>query len=48
MNANEIKDFIYKNYYKRIGFSVEKNYCSLNALKKKYIVPREQINKKYT
>ena len=27
MNANEIKDFIYKNYYKRVGFSKEGSYC---------------------
>ena len=40
MNANEIRYFIYENYYKRIGFSKEKSYYSLQRLKKKIIVTR--------
>ena len=35
MNANEIRDFIYESYYKRIEFSKEESYCSLKCLKKK-------------
>ena len=34
MNANEIIDFIYENYYKRTGFSKEESYCSLKHLQK--------------
>ena len=37
MSINEIKDFIFKNYYKRIGFSKENSYYSMNGLKEKYL-----------
>ena len=26
MNVNKIRDFIYENYYKRLGFSKEESY----------------------
>ena len=35
MAVNEIRDFIFENYYKKIGFSLEKNYYLLKRLKKK-------------
>ena len=35
MSLNEIKDFIFENYYKRIGFSMENSYYSMKHLKKK-------------
>ena len=35
MSINEIKDFIFENYYKRIGFSKESSYCSMKRLKRK-------------
>ena len=34
MSINEIKYFIFENYYKRIGFSKESS-CSMKRLKKK-------------
>ena len=34
-NANKIRDFIYENYCKRIVFSIEVSYGSLNARKNK-------------
>ena len=34
MSVNEIRDFIFENYYKRIGFSKESSYCSMKRLKK--------------
>ena len=34
MSVNDIRDFIYENYYKRNGFSKEDSYCSLNSSKK--------------
>ena len=34
-DVNEIKDFIFANYYKRIGFSKENSYYSMKRLKKK-------------
>ena len=35
LSVNEIRDFIRKNYYKRIGFSKENSYYSMKHLKKK-------------
>ena len=46
MSVNEIRDFIFENYYKRIGFSKENSYCSMKHLEKKIDVACEQINRK--
>ena len=35
MSINEIKDFIFENYYKRIGFSKKISYNSVKCLNKK-------------
>ena len=35
MSINAINDFIFENYYKRIGFSKESSYYSMKCLKKK-------------
>ena len=44
--CQEIRDFIYKNYYKRIGFSKENIYYLMKHLKKKRIVVAcKQIDK---
>ena len=32
---NEIREFIFENYYKRIGFSQENSYYSMKHLQKK-------------
>ena len=32
MSINEIKDFVFKNYYERIGFPKEKKYYSMKRL----------------
>ena len=49
MSANEIKDFIFENYYKQIGFSKETSDYSMKHLKKKrFTVTRKQIYKKNT
>ena len=37
ITVNEIRDFIFENYCKRIGFSKEKNYYSMKRLKTKKI-----------
>ena len=34
MSVNEIKEFIFGNYYKRIVFSKENSYYSMKCLKK--------------
>ena len=41
MAINELKDFLYENYYKRVAFNKEKTYCPLNELdliKKRLII----------
>ena len=48
MSVNEIRDFIFENYYKRIGFSKENSYYSMKRLKKIFIVVWKQINRKNT
>ena len=35
MSVNDIKDFIFENYYKRIGFSSENSYHPTKRLKRK-------------
>ena len=35
MSVNEIRDFFFENYYKRIGFSKESSYYSMKCLKRK-------------
>ena len=45
MFVNEIRDCIFENYYKRIGFSKESGYYSMKRLKR-FLVARKQINKK--
>ena len=38
MTVNEIRDFIVKNYYKRIGFSKENSYYSMKHKKKRFSI----------
>ena len=35
MSINDIKDFIFENYYKRIGFSKEGSYYPVKRVNKK-------------
>ena len=35
MSVNEIRDFIFENYYKPTGFSKENSYYSMKRLEKK-------------
>ena len=35
ISVNEIRDFIFENYHKRMGFSKENSYYSMKLLKKK-------------
>ena len=46
MSVKEIRDFIFENYYKRIGFSKEKSCCSLKG--KRFVVSCKQIYRKNT
>ena len=46
MSVNEIRDFIFENYYKRIEFSKENSYYSMKRLKKRFIVACKQIKRK--
>ena len=47
MSINELRDFIFENYYKRIGFVKEKSYNSMKRLKKRFVVANKLIEKKY-
>ena len=46
MSVNELKDFIFEKYYKKIWFVKERSYCSMKCLKKRFIVACNQINRK--
>ena len=47
MSVNEITDFIFENYYKRIRFFKENKFFFNETLeKKRFIVTCEQINRK--
>ena len=35
MTVNKLRDFIFENYYKQIGFVKEKSYYSIKRLKNK-------------
>ena len=35
ITGNELRDFIFQNYYKQIGFAKENSYYSMNHQKKK-------------
>ena len=39
-SVNEIKNFIFENYYKQIGFSRENSYYSMKRLKKRFIAEK--------
>ena len=38
MTVNELRDLIFENDYKRIGFVKEKSYYSMKRLKRKYLL----------
>ena len=38
MSLNDIRDFIFENYYKRIEFSKESSYYSMKCLKRKKLL----------
>ena len=38
MSVNAIRDFIFENYYKRIGFSKENSYYSMKHQKKRIYI----------
>ena len=49
MTVKELKDFIYKNYYRRIGFTKENNFYPIicNQINKKIpdpSIPKNTIN----
>ena len=46
MTVNELRDFIFENYYKRIGFVKESSHYSMKRLKRKDVVAFNQINRK--
>ena len=38
MSVNDLKDFIFEHYYKRMGFPKENSYYSMKGLKRKYLL----------
>ena len=38
MSVNEIRNFMFENYYKRIGFTKENSYYSMKHRNKKYLL----------
>ena len=44
MSVNEIRDFFFENYYKRIGFSKENSYYLMKRLERKDLL---SLAKKY-
>ena len=46
MAFNELKDFIFENYYKRIGSVKESTYYSMKRLKKGFVIACNEINRK--
>ena len=47
MTVNEIRDFIFENYFKGIGFSKENSY-SMKRLEIRFVVACKQITRKNT
>ena len=47
MTVNEIRDFVFENYYKQIGFSEENSYYSLKRLKYLFLLIEEGEKKHY-
>ena len=47
-SVNKIRDFIFENYFQKIGFSKENNYYSMKRLKKKdlLLLAKKLIEKK--
>ena len=48
MSVNKVRDFIFENYYERIGFSKVNSYYSMKQFKIKFIVACKKINRKST
>ena len=48
MSVNEIRDFIFKNYYKRIEFSKKNSYYSMKCLKKDLLLLANKLIEKNT
>ena len=47
ISVNEIRDFIFENYHKQIGFPKENNYYSIKRSKERiFVVACEQIHRK--
>ena len=47
MTINELEDFIYENYYRRIGFPEENSYYSMKHQKKNLKLFATKLTEKY-
>ena len=48
MTAKELKDFIFENYYQRMGFAEENSYYSMKHQKNRSRIVCNKINRKNT
>ena len=46
MTVNQLRDFIFEKYYKRIGLAKENSYYSMKRLKKTFGVVCSHFNRK--
>ena len=46
MRVTELRDFIFENYYKTIGYLEGTSYYSMKSMKKIFVVACNQINRK--
>ena len=46
MTVNQLRDFIFEKYYKRIGLAKENSYYSMKRLKKRFGVVCNHFNRK--
>ena len=48
MSVNELRGFLFENYYKYIGFVKEKSFYSMKHLKKRFLIASNQVNSEST
>ena len=46
MSVKELRDFIFENYYKEIGFVKVRSYYSIKRLKKRFVAACKHITRK--
>ena len=47
MTMKDLREFLFENYYKQIGFTKKDSYCSLKMRKKDLVLFPTNLTKKY-